>query len=125
MFGLLLLSAAGLKIYDNSLEPLGRRTLLAPGWVQVAVILAEALPGSCLVLGLLACALPSATIEFFSALGGPNPYFGVIGQQSCRGFDRFTVSSWSIFSRHTIGALVRTRSHPSFADISGLWLQSA
>jgi hypothetical protein len=96
--GLLLLSAAGLKIYGWSVS-----TVPPVGWfsapnVQAAAIGWEILLGTWLLCGIAVFGSWLAAIGTFTLLAGISGYLGWIGQATCGCFGTIKASPWYAFA---------------------------
>ncbi|HEY7327150.1 MAG TPA: MauE/DoxX family redox-associated membrane protein [Gemmataceae bacterium] len=98
VLGILLLSAAGLKIYGwsvTTVPPVG--WFSAPG-VQAAAIGWEILLGAWLLCGVAPFGLWLASIGTFTLLAGISGYLGWIGQATCGCFGTIKTSPWHVFA---------------------------
>jgi hypothetical protein len=95
LLGVLLIAAAGLKLFDRSPDPIERMGLLAsPHWHMTAIE-AEALLDLWLLTGAFPRLLWLAALLCFSLLGGMSLYLGIEGQASCGCFGaKLAVSPW-------------------------------
>ena len=95
ILGMLLIAAAGLKLFDHSPDSLDLMGLtVSPHW-HTAVIEAEALLGIWLLTGAAPRLLWLAALLGFSLLAGVSLYLGIKGQPSCGCFGaKLTVNPW-------------------------------
>jgi hypothetical protein len=98
LVGLLLLTAAGLKIHALATDPLSQDSLLLSPRLQIATIQVEIVLGLWLLSGWAVRAAWLASIGFFVILAGSSLYLALDGQPSCGCFGRVTVNPWWTFA---------------------------
>jgi len=112
VLGVLLLSAAGLKIYgwsESTVPPVG--WFSAPG-VQAAAIGWEILLGAWLLCGVAPFGSWLASIGTFTLLAGISGYLGWIGQATCGCFGTIKASPWHAFTVDVAALAILFVGHP-------------
>lgn len=119
--GLLLLTAACLKLYDYSLDGVSRWAFLSSARLYIVVIAAEGGLGLWLLIGHPTRLLWFAALLFFAALAGVSVYLALAGQPSCGCFGKLAVSPWYSFGLDmlAVAALVFFRPELVYADTEG------
>jgi methylamine utilization protein MauE len=127
VLGLLLLAAAGLKIYGwsvSTVPPVG--WFSAPG-VQAAAIGWEILLGAWLLCGVAPFGSWLASIGTFTLLAGISGYLGWIGQATCGCFGTIKASPWHAFAVDAAAlaflAVCRPKQEASKTVQEGGWLR--
>lgn len=117
IIGVLLLTAAGLKLYGLSYAPVPRSGVLSSASVQTALVAWEILLGIWLLSGSIPALSWAAAVATFLAFAGVSSYYGLIGQASCGCFGTIQASPWHAFAADLIifSALVFIR--PTLAEI--------
>jgi hypothetical protein len=118
LVGVLLLTAAGLKLYGQRVSPVPRSGFLSSPTVQTVVVAWELLLGIWLLVGTapaLAWVAASTTFLTFAVVSG---YYGLIGQASCGCFGTIQASPWHAFGVDLVvfSALLVTR--PAWNDLT-------
>lgn len=96
--GLLLLVAAGLKVYGLAVEPVGPSGIFSSPWFQAALVQAECLLGLWLLSGLHARTAWRVTLATFACFAAFSLYQGWVGQTSCGCFGALRVNPWVAFA---------------------------
>ena len=96
--GLVLLAAAGLKLYGWKVDPVAQSGWLSLPWVQLLVIQFEIALGVSLLSGWLRTAAWAATLATFTAFTAFSLHAALVGQASCGCFGRIALSPWITFA---------------------------
>jgi hypothetical protein len=97
VLGLILVGAASLKLYGKSVSPLPSVGWLSLPSVQLAVVAAELIFGSCLIFDIARPLTWLAALGMFSIFAVVSGYLGYIGQASCGCFGTIKASPWAAF----------------------------
>lgn len=120
LLGLLLLTTAGLKYADSSLEPLGHSAQVVSPHLHSAAIVTEAVMGLWLLYGRAARLLWLTAVAFFTGLASVSLYLGIAGVPSCGCFgEALTVSPWYTFGLDIVAAAALAMFRPRFGLHSG------
>jgi hypothetical protein len=92
--GLLLLAAAGLKLYGMNVAPFAQYGWFTAPWVQVLAVFWEILLGLWLLSGAYRAGAWVAAVGTFAAFAAVSGYLGWIGQASCGCFGVIRASPW-------------------------------
>src|SRR5437879_907065 len=95
--GLLLLTAAGLKLYGLGIEPVSRMGIFSAPAFQFLVIVFEISLGAWLLSGKLPSGAWLTVLTAFVGFAAVSLYQGVIGQASCGCFGKLSVNPWYTF----------------------------
>ena len=96
--GLVLLSAAALKLYGLNVSPFAQYGWLLTPAVQSSAVAWEVLLGIWLLSGANRFLAWVATVATFAAFAGVSGYLGFIGQASCGCFGVIQASPWAAFA---------------------------
>jgi hypothetical protein len=121
--GLLLLTAAGLKVYGFGVDPVARLGIFSAPAVQFLVIVFEILLGLWLVSGVQPLGAWAAALSTFLVFASVSFYQGWIGQASCGCLGaKVSVNPWIMFTLDlaAIAALLLAR-----PDLQPLWVHRA
>ncbi len=114
--GLLLLAAAGLKLYGLQVSAVPRGVWLYAPRVQVVVLLWEVVLGLWLVSGRYPTGSWLAAVGTFTAFAGVSGYLGWVGQAECGCFGSVKASPWHALAVDVAAlaglALARPAFHP-------------
>ncbi len=113
--GLLLLVAAGLKLYGLSVSPLPSVGWLSVPGVQLAVVAAEFVVGGWLLSGVAKPLAWLAAVVLFTTFAIVSGYLGVIGQARCGCFGAIEASPWAAFGVDVAALLALAVARPSRA----------
>lgn len=128
VLGLLLLAAAGLKVYGLAAEPVGAAgPFSAPGF-QVGVVQLEIFLGVWLLWGKHPVGAWVVALLVFTGFAAVSGYLGWAGQPSCGCFGKLSVSPWYAFGIDLAAlvallvarpdlALLREKGRPSLARV--------
>jgi uncharacterized membrane protein YphA (DoxX/SURF4 family) len=105
LLGMLLLAAACLKLYGMSFSPVPSVGWMSLPSIQLVVVLAEILLGSCLLFGLAKPFTWLVSLITFSTFAVVSGYFGYIGQASCGCFGVIKASPWVVFTIDILAVL--------------------
>jgi hypothetical protein len=97
LVGLLLLSAAGLKLYGFRTGPVSPQAFFGTPVFQVALVEFELFLGLWLLWGKQPIGAWSLTVFAFGAFAGVSFYQGSLGQVSCNCFGKLLVNPWVAF----------------------------
>ncbi len=120
LLGLVLLSAAALKIYGwsvSSVPPVG--WFSAPG-VQAAAIGWEILLGTWLLVGIAPLGSWVVAIGTFTLLAGISAYLGWIGQATCGCFGTIKASPWHAFTVDVATLVLLVTGRPEWESIKSV-----
>ncbi|HET6575841.1 MAG TPA: MauE/DoxX family redox-associated membrane protein [Fimbriiglobus sp.] len=95
--GLLLLAAAGMKLYGLNVSPFAQYGWFTAPWVQMAAVEWEIVLGLWLVSDAYRIGAWLAAVVTFAAFAGVSGYLGWIGQASCGCFGVIKASPWYAF----------------------------
>jgi hypothetical protein len=96
--GLLLLAAAGLKLYGMNVAPFAQYGWLTAPWVQVLAVLWEVALGLWLLSGAHRAGAWAVAVGTFAAFAAVSGYLGWIGQANCGCFGAIQASPWHAFA---------------------------
>lgn len=114
LVGLLLLTAAGLKLLGGAVSPVAQLGRFAAPSFQMALILWEVLLGLWLISRVErvgAWAVAGLTFASFAVVSG---YFGSIGQATCGCFGTIDASPWAAFGIDLVVLALLATARPSF-----------
>jgi hypothetical protein len=114
VLGLLLLTAAGLKLYGMNVTAVPRVGWFATPRVQVAVVEWELVLGLWLLSGTYQAGAWLAAVGTFLAFAGVSGYFGWIGVASCGCFGVIRASPWAAFGVDLAALAVLGVARPDF-----------
>jgi hypothetical protein len=120
VLGLLLLTAAGLKLQGQATGALAQNALLLSPRLQFATVLTETLLGLWLISGRSPHLSRWAALSFFGLLSLVSLYLGIQGQSSCGCFGRIEVSPWATFAVDAAAVLALTIFRPRRGSDTGL-----
>lgn len=92
--GIILLTAAGLKLYGMAVDPVAKVGLLSVPWFQALIVIFELLLGCWLLSGRNSAEAWLVTAVTFSVFAVISGYAAWIGQSSCGCLGRISVSPW-------------------------------
>jgi hypothetical protein len=98
VLGVLLLAAAGLKLYGLSVSAVPRVGWFAQPWVQLAAVEWELVLGLWLVSGAYPVGSWLAALGTFLGFAGVSGYLGWVGVASCGCFGTIHASPWHVFA---------------------------
>lgn len=113
LLGLLLLTAAGLKIYGWSVSTVPPVGQFSSSEVQAAAIGWEMLLGVWLLCGTAAFGSWLAALGTFTLLAAISGYLGAIGQARCGCFGRIEASPWHAFAVDVAALLLLAVARPN------------
>jgi hypothetical protein len=129
VLGLLLLSAAVLKLRGQPDSALEQNMILFSPRVRFAAVEAEALLGLWLLAGWARRAAWFVALVFFLVLAATSLYLGLIGQSSCDCFGRIHVSPWAALLLDLVCLVALTLCCPPLcaaeAPADGRWRREA
>lgn len=96
--GVLLLAAAGLKLYGLNVSPFAQYGWLTAPWVQMLAVGWEVVLGLWLLSGAYRAGAWVATVGTFATFAAVSGYLGWIGQASCGCFGVIQASPWHAFA---------------------------
>jgi len=114
--GLLLLGAAGLKLFGQAVSPVPQTGAIATPTLQAALILWECLLGLWMIAGaarLEAWLMGCATFAIFWMASG---HFGIIGQATCGCFGTVEASPWAAFAVDSVVLVFLALARPQFTS---------
>jgi uncharacterized membrane protein YphA (DoxX/SURF4 family) len=97
LFGLVLLSAAALKLTGSPAEPVSRSSALTDPTLTLVLIQWELLLGVALLTGVQPRLVRVLAVGTFTVFAAASFYSGWIGQASCGCFGRAVVNPWLVF----------------------------
>jgi hypothetical protein len=112
LLGVLLLTAAGLKLYGLNVSPVAQYGSFSTPWLQMAAVEWEIVLGLWLLSGAyrtLAWAAAFSTFLTFAAVSG---YLGWIGQATCGCFGVIKASPWAAFVTDATALTLLAIGHP-------------
>lgn len=125
--GLLLLTAAGLKLYGLNVTPFAQYGRLMSASVQFAAVEWEIVLGLWLLSGRNPVGAWLAALLTFLVFAVTSFYLGVIGQASCGCFGSVKASPWHAFAVDIIALVLLSLSRPAFRTLVSreLWWTAA
>lgn len=97
LVGLLLLTAAGLKLYGLQSLPTTRSGIFSAAWLQVGLIELEMVLGLWLISGCYPIAARCSAVVVFGIFAVASAFAGWIGQASCGCFGELPINPWWTF----------------------------
>jgi hypothetical protein len=117
VLGVLLLLAAGLKLYGMDVSPFAQYGRLMNPTVQVAAIEWETVLGLWLLTGRKPLGAWLAALLTFLIFAGVSLYLGLIGQASCGCFGSVKASPWYAFAIDMAALVLLGIGRPNFRDL--------
>lgn len=111
--GLLLISAAGLKLYGLNVSPFAQYGRLLTPSIQSVAIIWEIILGVWLLTGTNRFFAWLTTTATFAVFAGVSGYLGVIGQASCGCFGMIEASPWAAFAVDAVALLALAACRPT------------
>jgi hypothetical protein len=118
LLGLLLLAAAGLKLYGMNVAPFAQYGWFTAPWVQTAAVLWEIVLGLWLLAGVYRAGAWLAAVGTFAAFAAVSGYLGWIGQASCGCFGVVQASPWHAFAVDVAALLLLALARPDWRAAS-------
>jgi Methylamine utilisation protein MauE len=117
VLGLLLLTAAALKLYGFHVSAVPRAGWLSTPWAQMALILWEVILGLWLVSGLYPAGSWLAALATFTVFAIVSGYLGWIGVASCGCFGSIKASPWDAFAVDVVALIALVVARPDLGSL--------
>jgi hypothetical protein len=115
--GLLLLAAAGLKLYGMNVSPFAQYGWFTAPWVQTLAVEWEIVLGLWLLSGAYRAGAWLAAVGTFAAFAAVSGYLGWIGQASCGCFGVIQASPWHAFAVDMAALLLLVLARPDWRAV--------
>jgi hypothetical protein len=114
LLGVLLLAAAGLKLYGLNVSPFAQYGNFSTPWLQMAAVEWEIILGLWLLSGAYRVGAWVAAVGTFLTFAAISGYLGWIGQASCGCFGVIKASPWTAFGVDVTALFLLLVARPSF-----------
>lgn len=118
LIGLLLLAAAGLKVYGLNVQPVAQHSILFHPTVQFAAVEWEIVLGAWLLSGRWPTEAWAAAVVTFLIFGGVSLHLGLTGQALCGCFGSVEASPWHAFAVDVAALALLAVRRPDFRALS-------